>query len=469
VRGRGVSISGSFRPERARSVLFLLLKDLQILRRSPLQAALLIAYPILIAILVGFAISREPEKPRVAFLNDVPADSRVTIGDSELPAVGVEDRVCGRVDCVHAADRRDAIDKVRSGDVLAALILPADLVDRLNSLSTPTPETPRVEVIVNEEDPLKARLVNDRITSLLAEANLAIARRMATEGGRSLNLLVNGGSVEVLGQEVSILGLRESNRILRELRPAVPAGKLQASLQRVLGFTHLALENFDIARPLLERVAQPVQVDKRVVSAPTPPLDIFAIAVAATFTLTFVTVLLVAGSLALEREENAFSRLTRGLVSRSALLVEKIGLGAAVGLAVTLLMLAGVQIFVSLDWSRFGLWVAAALCGAAALGAAGAALGAAARDVRAVSLLAFMVSLPVALLSLVPSGAVGPTLYDAIRIVTAIFPFKPALQAMTAALDPAGRQLGGPLAHLAALLVAYGVLARLALRRFAAV
>ena len=54
------------------------------------------------------------------------------------------------------------------------------------------------------------------------------------------------------------------------------------------------------------------------VSGSTPPLEIFAIAVAATLTLTFVMVLLVAGSLALEREENAFPRLTRGLVSRSA-------------------------------------------------------------------------------------------------------------------------------------------------------
>ena len=41
----------------------------------------------------------------------------------------------------------------------------------------------------------------------------------------------------------------------------------------------------------------------------------------------FVTVLLVAGSLALEREENAFARLTRGLVSPSGLLAEKVILG----------------------------------------------------------------------------------------------------------------------------------------------
>src|SRR3954447_5839074 len=63
-----------------RGVRWLLLKDLQILRRSPLQAVLLVAYPILIAVLVGFAISRGPEKPRVAFLNEVPAGTRITVG-----------------------------------------------------------------------------------------------------------------------------------------------------------------------------------------------------------------------------------------------------------------------------------------------------------------------------------------------------------------------------------------------------
>ena len=82
-------------------------------------------------------------------------------------------------------------------------------------------------------------------------------------------------------------------------------------------------------------------------------------------------------------------------------------LGVAVGLVVTLLMLAGVQIFVPLDWSRFGLWLLAILAGGAALGGRRGGARRGARDVRAVSLLAFMISLPVALLSLVPSGAVG--------------------------------------------------------------
>jgi ABC-2 type transport system permease protein len=447
---------------------WLLLKDLQILRRSPLQAALLVAYPVLIALLVGFAISREPAAPKVAFLNEVPAGSRVEAGGTQLPAVGVDRRICGHVECVRVGSRAAAEAKVRSGDVLAALVLPADLVDRLNSLSTLHPETPEVEVIVNEGDPLKAQVVDDRIESLLGQANLFIAKRIAAEGGRYLNLVVDGGRYEVLGAPIGILGLRSSARILQSLRPALPASQ-RPPLDRVIRFAALARDNLDVAAPLIQRLAQPIVVDKHSVSAPTPPLGVFAIAVAATLTLTFVVLLLVAGSLALEREENTFARLTRGLVSRSALIAEKVGLGIAVGLLVTLLMLAGLQIFVSLEWSRFGLWLAAILAGGAALAAAGAALGAGARDVRAVSLLAFMVSLPVALLSLVPAGAVGGGLYDAIRIVTALFPFKPALQAMTAALDPSGPGIVAPLLHLAILTAAYALIARLALRRFATV
>jgi ABC-2 family transporter protein len=424
---------------------------------------------VLIAVLVGFAISRGPEKPRVAFLNEVPAGTRISVGGEQLPSGNVAERICRRVDCVAVDNRGEAVEEVESGDALAALILPADLVDKINSLSTLTPGTPKVEVLVNEEDPVKARLVDDRISALLAEANLAIARRVAGEGGRYLNLLIDGGNFRVLGQTVNILGLRASAQILAALEPALPRGPLRSALGQVAEFASEARDNLDIAGPLIKRLAQPIEVDKVVVGGSSPPLELFAIAVAATLTLAFVTVLLVAGSLALEREENAFARLTRGLVSREALLGEKVLLGVAVGLVVTMVMLAGLQIFVPLRWSRIGLWLAAIVAGGAALAAAGAALGAAAREVRAVSLLAFMVTLPVAFLSLVPSGAVGGGLFDAIRVLTALFPFKPALQAMTAALDPAGSGIGGPLLHLGILIIAYGLLARFALRRFAAV
>ena len=48
---------------------WLLVKDLRILRRSPLLVSLLVIYPIAIAVLIGFALSRGPDKPEVAFYN----------------------------------------------------------------------------------------------------------------------------------------------------------------------------------------------------------------------------------------------------------------------------------------------------------------------------------------------------------------------------------------------------------------
>src|SRR4051794_39378067 len=169
--------------------------------------------------------------------------------------------------------------------------------------------------------------------------------------------------------------------------------------------------------------------------------------------------------LALEREEHAFARLVRGLVSRTGLLAEKILLSAGCATAVTLVMTAGVSAFVSLQWSRFPLWVVALLAGGLAFGALGVAIGALAREVRAASLLAILLALPIAFLALVPSGAVAQGLYDAIRVVSALFPFRAALDATDAALNDAGG-LGTALAHLGALVVGWAIVARVALRRF---
>ena len=101
---------------------WLLLKDLQILRRSPLQAALLVVYPVLIALLVGFAISRDAGNPRVAFLNQVPQDTPFRIGSQEVDIIGARSTLCERIECVRVDSREEAIDKVESGDVLGALI-----------------------------------------------------------------------------------------------------------------------------------------------------------------------------------------------------------------------------------------------------------------------------------------------------------------------------------------------------------
>ena len=446
---------------------WLFLKDLQILRRSPLVSLLLVVYPVAIAVLIGFALSRSPGEPRIAFFNQVPQEDQAALGEEQgLTSADARDELCSRVECVDVSSREEAEQKVKDGEVLGALILPPDLVEKLESLQTLDPEKPTVEVLVNEEDPVKGQIVDDRIQALITQANLLISQQVSEQAASYLDLLVAGGEFGFLGQTIDILGLQRSGQILEAVSKDLPADE-RAEVERVIRFGDLARENLDFALPLLGAVAQPIEVDKEVVSGDAPSLDAFAISVAATVTLMFVTVLLVAGSLALEREENAYLRLTRGLVGRNALLVEKILLGIACSLVVTLLMLAGLELFLPLDWGRFPLWIPAIAAGGAGFAAFGAAIGGAAREVRASSLLAFMVSLPIAFLSLVPSGTVSPTLFDVIEVVAALFPFAPALDAMSGALDAAGPSLWPALLHLAAITLAYGALARLALRRFA--
>jgi ABC-2 type transport system permease protein len=449
-------------------VRWLFIKDLQILRRSPLVTTLLVVYPAVIAVLIGFALSRGPETPRVAFLNEVPQGQPLVLAGTEFDIAGARSELCARIQCIPVSSEEEARDMVRSGDALAALILPPDLIERLESLGSLSPSQPTVRVLVNEEDPVKARLVDDRISSLVTEANFRISKQVTRISANYLGLLLEGGHFNLLGQTFNVLGLKNTQRILGALRPELPAGSPFAdALDRVIQFSRLARQNLNLASPVLGAIAHPIEVQKEDISGSPPSLDSFAIGVAVTVTLMFVTVLLVAGSLALEREENVFPRLTRGLVRRTALLVEKVALGVALSLVVTLLMLAGLSLFVDIDWGRFPAFAVAIVAGGAAFAAFGAAIGAAAREVRASSLLAFMISLPIAFVSLVGSGTVSPTLFDVIKVIRALFPFDPALDAISRGLEAAGPGLGVPILHLAILTVAYGVLARLALRRFA--
>ena len=265
-----------------------------------------------------------------------------------------------------------------------------------------------------------------------------------------------------------MLGLRRSGEILNAVRAQLPArSDGRVALDQVIRFAELAEENLDFALPLLGAVAEPIAVDKQVVAGDGSSLDSFAIAVAAAVTLMFVTVLLVAGSLALEREENAYARIIRSGIGTTGLLVEKLALGVVASVAVTALLLAALTPLVAIDWSRAPLIVLAIIAGGGAFAAFGAAIGGSTREVRASSLLAFMVSLPMAFLSLISSGTVSAGVFDLIEIARALLPFDPALNAIEGALDSAGPDVLAALLQCLAVVVAYGLLARLALRRFA--
>lgn len=444
---------------------WLLLKDLQILRRSPLLVGLLVIYPVAIAVLIGVALSRGPDKPKVAFVNQVPESaSTFKLGGQKIDASKYAGQLFQSVEPIPVKTRGEAVEKVKSGEALGALIVPPDITQKLGSGL----RSAEVEVIYNNEDPVKGRYVEQIINSRLADANAALADKLREIAVQDIDLLLDGGELNLFGRRLDILGLRRTQQILEEALRTLPPGVPQrARLRQVERFAQLAVTNLSLATDVVGTVSQPVKVKRTPLQGKRTPLDSFAVAIAVTVSLMFVTVLLASGMLALEREEHVFTRLVRGLVSRMGLLMEKAGLAALCSWVVAVAMTCGIGLFVSLDWGRFPLWLVALAFAAAGFGALGVAIGGLAREVRAASLLAFLLSLPIAFLALVPSGAVSGGVYDLVRVVSALFPFKPALDAMDSALNDTGQSLLGPLAHLAGLTAAFLAVARLALRRFA--
>jgi ABC-type transport system involved in cytochrome c biogenesis permease component len=438
----------------------LLHKDLLILGRSRLLVVLLIVYPVAIALLIGFAISRSPSRPRVAIVDETAPGETIQVGSVRVSVGQYAQQLFSQVQPVRVTTRAQALAKVRSADVLAAVVIPADIAARIASGTSQG----ELEVIYNG-DALEQAIVQSQISAAIAQANLGFSEQIQRAAARAIDLLLRGGNLGALGAPANLIGLDEIPPLLHRVITRQPPGPDRAALERVAAFAGFAAQNLTLSKNVLSTVGQPIRVRSTLLRGRRTPLNTFAVVVTVTVSLMFVCVLLAAGGVALEREEHTLARLARGLVRRETLLAEKGLLAAGCSLLVAFAMLAGVGGFVTLDWSRVGLWLLALAFGAVAFGALGVAIGALAREVRAASLLAFLLSLPLAFLALVPAGSVAHGLYDVIGAISFVFPFKASLQALDAAVNRSSPSIGISLLHLAGLTILFGVLARVGLRR----
>jgi ABC-2 type transport system permease protein len=437
----------------------LLVKDLLILRRSRLLVAVLVIYPIAIALLIGLAISRSPGKPKVAIVDETPPGQTVRVGSKRVLVSEYAEQLFSQVQPQKVSTRSEAVAQIKAGKVLAAVVIPPNVAPRVNSGL----KQGELEVLYNG-NALEQSLVKAQIESALAQANAGFSKEIQQAASQAIGALLSGRNLGALGAP-ELIGLGEIAPKLNAIAQRLPQGTDRKTLEEIGAFAGFASKNLGLAKNVLATIGQPIQVKTTLIEGRRTPLNTFAVVVAVSISLMFVCVLLASGGVALEREEHTLARLVRGLTTRGGLLLEKALLAAACSFVLALAMLAGIGAFVVLDWGRVGQWLAALAVGAAAFAALGVAIGALAREVRAASLLAFLLSLPLAFLALVPSGAVGAGLSDAIDAISFVFPFKAALQALDAAVNGASPSLPGPLLHLAVLSAAFGALAWIGLRR----
>ena len=450
---------------------WLLIKDLQILRRSPLLCGLLVVYPIAIALMIGAALSRPPSKPTVAFYNAVPAGhGTIAIGSQHLDIAGYASQLLGSVHALRARSAAEAVGDVRRGRALAAVIIPADLPAQIQSLITQGVGRPTDRVVVNTANPLERRYVADALAAREASVQSDVSRQILTATVADLQRVLSGGSVTIVGQSVHLLGLRNTKAIVDGTIASLPArSPLRAALGQVSSFAATAIAGLSFAEPVLGLIGSPLTVSQTNLAGAGTPTDAYAAAIAVVVSLMFVAMLLAAGLLALERSEHTWGRLVPGLVSPERVLGEKTVLAGALAATVGVVLAGCVAAFVPLDWARFALWVLAIGFGAVAFAGLGVAIGAVARELSAASLMAFLVSLPVAFVALVPAGAVSGAVGSLLDVVAFAFPFRATLSAAQNAFAATPPGIGLALVHLALLTAAYLAIARVAVvaHRFA--
>src|SRR5256885_10690625 len=91
-------------------ILLLLRKDLRILRRSPALAAVLVAYPLVIAGLVGLVAGYASSKPRIALVDEDHLPARVVVGGETFDVNATIARVSRNVHLVRLSPEEAARD-----------------------------------------------------------------------------------------------------------------------------------------------------------------------------------------------------------------------------------------------------------------------------------------------------------------------------------------------------------------------
>lgn len=441
-----------------RPVWLLLRKDLTVLRRSPLLLGALLAYPIVIALLVGLVAGYASAKPRVAFVDEDGIPPVVAVGGHRFHIQTVIDQVANEVTLVRLSPE-EASRELASGKIVASITVPPGFLAELVT----TVQSPKL--ILRTGSGGLAPRVTQQMQALVYQLNRKLQTGFIAANLKYVHLILQGGNASILGKRYDVLGLDHMEQELNGLPPS-------ARVERIRRFTQFARVALAQTGNALQATANPIELAQPKSKGRSWVLSAQVQSYGIALTVTFLSLLLAAGAAAAERDEGTIGRLRRGLVSLGQLVWAKVALAGVVGLALgaALALVFGVVVEAGgvtggEPWARLPLLFAGVLLAAGVVGAVGALLGALAREARTASLLAVLVVLPVVFLGLVPRGAVALAWW-----ISDFLPFAHAVRFFSAALyDPSPwRNVGIETAWLLGLGAVFWVLARLGMRRLTA-
>jgi ABC-2 type transport system permease protein len=438
------------------SVLLVLRKDLRTLLRTPVLLVVLLAYPVMIALLLGLVAGYANAKPRVALVDEDGLPAHIVVGRHDFNVAATIEEVSHNVTLVRL-DPDEARRQLADGKIVAVLTVPPGFVATLQQMV----KSPTLEVAITRGG--TSGRVRQQVQALVYTLNQKLQRAYIDANLEYVKLLLHGGDGSFLGQSFNVIGLDGTKRVLDTL----PQTERVKEIQRFVHDARLALAQTGEA---LHATAAPIRLVDEPQRGRTASLSAQVQSYALGLTITFLALVLAAGALAGERDENVLGRLARGRVPPGRLVAAKVALA---GIVATVLGLGVAFAFAAVivigdapggePWSRLPLLAVALALTGAALGAVGALVGALSREARTASLVAVLLVLPIVFLGLIP-----PEIFAAAGWVSDALPFAHGVRLFSATLydlHPWGA-VARESAWLVALGVIFSLLARRAVRPF---
>ena len=270
------------------------------LLRTPVLLVVLLAYPLLIAALLGLVAGYASSKPRVAFVDEDGLPATIVVGTHRFAVGKTIDQVAQNVTLVRLGEA-EAQRELEDGKVVAVVTVPPGFVATLQQMV----QSPTLRLAVTRGG--SAPRVRQQVQALVYSLNTKLQRAYIDANLQYVSLILKGGDGSFLGQSFDVLGLDGTERELH----ALPQVERVKKIEQFVHDARLALAQTDDA---LRATAAPIRLQELPQRGRTATLSAQVQSYALGLTITFLALVLAAGALAGERDENVLERLSRGLV-----------------------------------------------------------------------------------------------------------------------------------------------------------
>jgi ABC-type polysaccharide/polyol phosphate export permease len=398
--------------------LQMMVKDAKVILRHRMLLIILLLYPFVFMAIIGLTFS-ENRDLRLGVVYERAAGTaadggKIWIEGEPYDDRGLVERFLGEIASIEEyPDVAAAEDALRAGQVDAVLVIPADFVQRMQTLY----DSATVQVIIDQSNLFQAASSETSVRGALSRINRILVEEKLRAVNAGLEVLVSGG--DFFGNPV--IGMREVVANLETVKAALTDPVLQAKLEEELVLARTLIEDLGQSADYLRGTAMPLEVKIDGVAGRSLGLNETVVPLLLGLSTLWTGILCAAILLSMEEEEGMRRRLRLTRMHDFTFISAKAAFAFVIVFVQSLIMcLIALALYPSLASNVFLSLLVVSLTAFSSIGI-GILIAAATREVSSAIIISVLVSFPVIFLS----GAIFPLnqMPGYMRVIARLIPF----------------------------------------------